>query len=114
MSEPTAHDYAVRIAVLETKLTATDEARKLQAVEYERRLAELNHAHSRTREDRAGLVTRELHDALERELRTSIVTTSQAVDKRINELSSKVYMGIGIVLTAQFVIGAIVLYLLKR
>jgi hypothetical protein len=99
MSEPTAHDYAVRIAILETKLHAADEARTLQAKEYERRLQDLNHAHQKAVEERATVVSRELYDSGIREVHVSINQNRELIDI----VSAKVNIGIGILLAIQVV-----------
>lgn len=53
----------VRIAVLESRLLAAREAMELQAREYERRLAELNHAHENQAEQNSHFVSRELWES---------------------------------------------------
>jgi hypothetical protein len=103
-------DYAVRIAILETKLHDADDARKLQASEYERRLNSLNHAHQKALEERAAVVSRELFDSGMREVKALVESVRvesrrdrDATEERINGLSSKIYTGVGIVLTLQVV-----------
>jgi hypothetical protein len=103
--EPSNHDYAVRIAVLETLLKKADEARALQAREYERRLQDLNHAHQQAMERNATFVSRELYESGVRELRAlaeSVRTESrgdrETTAAQIGGLSAKIYTGIGIVL----------------
>jgi hypothetical protein len=111
MSELSSNEYSVRIAVLETRLHAADEARRLQAAEYERRLDLLNHAHQKALEERTVVVSRELFDAGMREskLLTETVRTESrrdrdATETRINGLSAKIYTGVGIVMALQVVI----------
>jgi hypothetical protein len=113
MSRPSAE---VRIAVLETRLKMADDARELQAKEYERRLDDLNHEHKRNIERNAAFVSRELHDALDQSLRTLIGSTEakldaklNAMDSRFNKVTSKVYTGVGILIALQFVAEAAVL-----
>jgi hypothetical protein len=114
MEEPT-NAYGVRIAVLETQLAAAGDARDLQAREYERRLSDLNHAHQQASERNAEFVPRALHDSLERELRTLIKSVDDSmaarlgrISDRVDALSSKVYMGIGIAVTIQVLLFVIV------
>src|ERR1700691_3540245 len=57
MVEPTPHDYAVRIAVLEEKVAAQRREIIDQAKEYERRLTELNHAHDKQVRDQQTYVS---------------------------------------------------------
>jgi hypothetical protein len=111
MTEPTPHEYSVRIAILETKLEAADSARVIQAKEYERRLQDLNHAHTQAMERNATFVSRELYDAGIREALTaaSAATTasiaeSKALSARVDALSAKMNIGIGILLTIQVLV----------
>jgi hypothetical protein len=60
MSDEGSEALHIRIAVLETKLISANEARKLQAEEYERRLTELNHIQATANQDRAKFVTADL------------------------------------------------------
>jgi hypothetical protein len=53
-------DHLLKIAVLETEVKNLKEAIKLQALEYERRLAELNHAHAQAVSDKNKFMTSEL------------------------------------------------------
>lgn len=61
-------DLDKEIAVLRTKLCAGDEARKLQASEYERRLTELNHAHKQQLDRNAEYISREAWELYRAEL----------------------------------------------
>lgn len=61
-------ELTVEVAVLKTRLKASEIALDIQSREYERRLEELNHSHQAAVVDRAQYVTRELHDQLNREL----------------------------------------------
>jgi len=56
-NEPTPHDYAVRIAVLEEKVAAQRREIAQQALEYERRLTDLNHAHEKQVRDQQTYVS---------------------------------------------------------
>jgi hypothetical protein len=110
LTEPSPHEYAVRIAVLETQLVNADKAQELQAREYERRLQDLNHAHQQAMERNATFVSRELYDSGVREVRSlseAVRTESRRdrddTDFRINALSAKIYIGVGIVLALQAV-----------
>lgn len=55
-------DVVARIAVLEAQRVSDLEALKLQAIEYERRLSDLNHAHERAAEERISTITVEKFD----------------------------------------------------
>jgi hypothetical protein len=58
MSEPhTIQEYSVRVAVLEEQLVSLRREIATQAVEYQRRLAELNHAHEKQVADQATYVS---------------------------------------------------------
>lgn len=126
MAEPTPHEYAVRIAVLETKLQSADEARVLQAREYERRLQDLNHAHQQAVDRNATFVSRELYDSGVRELHLAIANVRKDSDSdaekfdqrmsaqqkvfsdRLDGLSAKVYTGVGIAVAVQVMLFVIV------
>ena len=58
----TLEQAITRIAVLEERILGRDAALKLQAVEYERRLEDLNHAHQQAVEQRAQFLPREVYD----------------------------------------------------
>lgn len=109
--EPSQHEYAVRIAVLETKLTEADRARILQATEYERRLDVLNHAHQKALEERAAVVSNEKFESGIREVKMLIDSVRvesrrdrDTTDIRINGLSAKIYTGVGIVIAVQVLV----------
>ena len=53
----TPHDYSVRIAVLEEKVAAQRREIAQQALEYERRLTDLNHAHEKQVRDQQTYVS---------------------------------------------------------
>lgn len=61
-------ELTVEVAVLKTRLKASELALEIQSKEYERRLEELNHSHQAAIVDRTQYVTRELHDQLNKEL----------------------------------------------
>jgi hypothetical protein len=102
VNEP--NEYSVRIAVLETKLTAADEARALQAREYERRLSDLNHAHAQAEARNANFVRMDIYDAGMKEMRA----VNGVLRDAIEDVSRKVYIGIGIVLTIQVIIFVVI------
>ena len=94
-----------RLARLEERVEGFDRARALQAEEYARRLDELNHAHERALEDRAGFVDRSVCD-----LRHNVV------DARVAELKEvqAVAKGKGIVYGLGFsLLLALIAVLLK-
>jgi hypothetical protein len=104
VNEPSSHEYSVRIAVLETKLANADGARILQAKEYERRLGDLNHAHQQAMERNATFVSRELYDSGMRE----VMGFQMRLNDRIDSLSTKVNIGVGIALAVQVLLFIIV------
>ncbi len=53
-------EHLLKIAVLQTEVVNLKESIKLQAIEYERRLTDLNHAHQRSVEDKAQFVSSEM------------------------------------------------------
>lgn len=60
---------------------------KMQAVEYERRLAELNHAHEIAKEAAAATVPREVYDRYVKEHEVSKQAQLAALDARIDALN---------------------------
>ncbi len=66
--DPHGFNHLIKIAVLEAELDSLRDAIKLQAQEYERRLTELNHAHSRATDDRNKFVTTDLFYSKQDEL----------------------------------------------
>jgi hypothetical protein len=126
MGELSLQDYIVKLAVLEERLLRFEDAKKLQAVEYERRLQSLNHAHDQAVESKANFVSTELHNATLRELRTSVDTVrnetltaaakvkeqaeadAKVLGVRVEALSAKVNIGVGIILTVQVIIFILV------
>ena len=56
-------DALIKIAVLETEVLGLKENIILQAKEYQRRLAELNHAHEQATSDKAAFLRKETFDA---------------------------------------------------
>ncbi len=57
-----------RTAVLETSFSADQATLNRQALEYERRLTELNHAHNQILQERGAMVTRDQFDSRNREV----------------------------------------------
>jgi len=53
----------LKIAVLETELRSMKDALRLQAIEYERRLQDLNHAHQQQVDRNAQYISREIWEA---------------------------------------------------
>src|SRR5437667_5151568 len=60
--EDTIAELRTEIEILKVRLEAANEAKQLQAREYERRLMELNHAHAEQVERNAQYVSREAFD----------------------------------------------------
>lgn len=54
-----------RLAILEERIARYDERRKDQALEYERRLSELNHAHEKQVADQATYVSLDKFEAVD-------------------------------------------------
>ena len=131
MTPPEKNAYAVRIAVLEEKVRSAAEAKTLQAAEYERRLTDLNHAHDQAMARNVDYVSRELHDAAVRELRTlaesirietlgataknneEVKSNAKTLGDRVDSLSTKVNVGVGVMLTLQ-VLLFIVIEVIKK
>jgi len=62
-------ELKTQIAVLQEKIASMQEAKVLQAKEYERRLEELNHAHAKAEQRNADYLPRELFERTMEELR---------------------------------------------
>ena len=77
----------VQIAVLEERLRAMDKALTLQAIEYDRRLRELNHAHEQAVEVQHTYVTDEVHDRDLTSIRETVVALVAAADKKAEGLA---------------------------
>lgn len=73
-------ELTVEVAVLKSRLDSSAKALRVQAIEYERRLNELNHAYKRATEDRNQFVTRELHDQIYTDLSGKISTLKSEID----------------------------------
>jgi len=87
-----------RLIVLEQQIIALDEARKLQAAEYERRLTDLNHSHNRALEVQATYVTEEKFqvkiEAIEEIRRNDIRTIYTAIAVGIAFLTTIIVLAI--------------------
>ena len=55
-------ELLVEVAVLKTRVHGKEEALRIQAIEYERRLNDLNHAHSLARDTLATYLPREIFE----------------------------------------------------
>ena len=69
MEDRALHDLAVRLSVLEERARGNAKRLKLQAKEYERRLAELNHAHQQQVERDADFVRLDKFDVHDKDMR---------------------------------------------
>jgi len=76
----------IRIARLEERLKARDEALGLQAAEYERRLALLNHAHEAAQQRDSLFVSTERYDAHESDL----AKWRNSIDVEIGAMKGKI------------------------
>lgn len=112
--------------MLEEKVRAEAEAKTLQAAEYERRLTDLNHAHDQAMARNVNYVSRELHDSAIRELTTLVASVrtetlaataknneqvennAKTLGQRVDSLSTKVNIGVGIMLTLQVLLFIII------
>ena len=88
--------------LVETVRQADLKALELQAREYERRLEELNHAHTKAAVKDATFVTRDLHD---REF--------ARVDKEAALLARIVWVGVGILMIGEAVLWAMLSHLIR-
>ena len=77
------NDVEARLARLEERIAGFDRAISIQAVEYARRLDELNHAHVRAVSDREIFLKRELWDQRNREIDTwrTTINTEMALTR---------------------------------
>lgn len=71
-------ELSVEVAVLKTRLGASESALSLQAKEYERRLESLNSAHQQAEKVQHTYVTREMHDQLYAEMVRRLETVDKA------------------------------------
>ena len=78
-------ELLIEVAVLKSRLNDSREALKVQAVEYERRLVELNHAHDRAEQRDTQFVSREVHDRLQ----TTVMDRLGISDNRLTSIESK-------------------------
>ena len=76
----------------EARLSAMEKALQLQAVEYGRRLDELNHAHEKSKEDRLELVTRNELSEAKNENTTWRNATQSALDKAAGAATARAGM----------------------
>lgn len=92
-------DPGERLSVLEERLRGVEKAIQHQAVEYERRLTDLNHAHSRAREDLATYTPREVYDKFLQgfeEWRRSVDAVISAGRAKTALMAAMVATGIGV------------------
>jgi len=83
-------DESVKIAILEEKIRASAETLRLQAVEYERRLSDLNHEAERLRKMQETYVNQTLYQ-----------TQYKYLVEKIDSIMKIVYIGFGIILALQ-------------
>ena len=60
----TIQELTIEVAVLKTRVNGKEEALRIQAAEYERRLDDLNHAHALARQTLATYLPREIFDKI--------------------------------------------------
>jgi hypothetical protein len=90
MSDPNVHERE-RVVVLEQRLLALERAIALQAMEYSRRLEELNHAHAQQVQAQATYIGREVYEGYvkeERSWREKVSTRLDILDGRSGGSSS--------------------------
>jgi len=98
---------------------ATAQELKKQALEYERRLSDLNHAHATAEKKNADYITRDLHNAdiqsLTQKQDQIVATSAQKHDQAVATLTINiaavqklVYVGLGIVLALNLAVFVII------
>ena len=97
-----------RLARLEERVEGFDRARALQADEYKRRLDELNHAHERAIEDRAGFVDRGVCN-----LRHAVIDSKIAELKEVQAIAKGKGLAYGIGLSLLLALIAVLVKVLK-
>jgi hypothetical protein len=79
---PTVRELDLRLSnerhITDLRFEATEKARALQAKEYERRLAELNHAHQKAVEERGLTVSRVIYEVFLKDNYTPFKTRTEA------------------------------------
>ena len=88
--------------LLEEKLKATDKALTVQAVEYQRRLMELNHAAERLSAMQERFVNADLYRAEHKSLGDLHRSDIDRLDREIQIIQKMVWIGVGILATLQF------------
>lgn len=78
----------LKLKLVNQKLKFYEKARKLQAKEYERRLAELNHAHVQAREKERDFISLTVYDRDIRELTGKINTLERSESKRLGQMAA--------------------------
>lgn len=87
----TIQELHVEIAVLKVKNDEREKALIKQAIEYERRLNDLNHAHAQAQEVQNTYLPREIHEKAQSELRIWQIEVAKQLDQtsaRKNTLTS--------------------------
>lgn len=88
----------------EARREETSNSLKLQAREYERRLGELNHAHAQAEQRNQNYVSKEIFDAVIREMHQKHDQAVHTIGQKNEALQKIVYIGLGLVLAAQLVL----------
>lgn len=84
-----AKEYVDQLLELHVKMHELDAAQlELQASEYERRLTDLNHAHTRAQEDKETYVNKDVYNATQAELRQLITDLQQKMNAVTNVAAS--------------------------
>ena len=83
--------------ILELKIEAADRALVIQGTEYQRRLAELNHAADR------------LHALTEQFVKSEVYRVQHAnLESKVDTISRLVFIGIGVIMAVQFLLHYLV------
>lgn len=95
-------ELRTQIAVLENVVKNLERAIERQALEYERRLGELNHAHAQAMERNAEFIRREVWETALRGINATMKSLSDEMNKRLGTLENwksqvtGIYVGIGL------------------
>ena len=88
--------------LLEEKLKATDKALTVQAIEYQRRLTELNHAAERLSAMQERFVNADLYRAEHKALADLHRADLERLEREVQLIQKMVWVGVGILAAVQF------------
>ena len=85
-------ELLVEVAVLKTRVHGKEEALRIQAAEYERRLNDLNHAHALARDTLATYLPREIFEKEHAALQTRVEYNSKRIELILaSNINAEVY-----------------------